>query len=234
MHKLPKLPPNREFLACEVKNWEDVYWQKKVKSNLLKESATAMNTERIILDDLDIHSLTSSSMGLENHLNIGYLMLVYLYGAQAPALVSTYNKPETWSSWRHMLGDELDHISGSFLDRARDFAAELGLESDELAVHDLFVALHFEDKFLRNVHYRTRSARVIFSTEDGFMGVGPGDLQPGDEVVVPFGSSRPWVLACHGDHHVLLGDAVVPGIISGQLQILYEEGILAAADYILR
>ncbi|KAK5120247.1 hypothetical protein LTR85_006453 [Meristemomyces frigidus] len=76
-------------------------------------------------------------------------------------------------------------------------------------------------------------SRVLFSTADGFTGLGPAGMKPGDEIVVPFGASRPWVLSSHGDHHVLIGDAVVPGIMSGRLETLYEDGLISAADYTL-
>jgi hypothetical protein len=76
--------------------------------------------------------------------------------------------------------------------------------------------------------------RVYFKTEDQHLGVGPGDLQIGDEVVVPFGSSRPWVLRSHGDHHVLVGEAFVPGIMTGQLEELWRRGDLEYTDYVLR
>jgi hypothetical protein len=76
--------------------------------------------------------------------------------------------------------------------------------------------------------------RVFFKTEDQHLGVGPGVLQIGDEVVVPFGSSRPWVLRSHGDHHVLVGEAFVPGIMTGQLEELWRSGDLEYTDYFLR
>jgi hypothetical protein len=79
----------------------------------------------------------------------------------------------------------------------------------------------------------TGSSRVLFSTKEGFTGIGPAGLEQGDEIVVPFGSSRPWVLRNHGDHHVLIGDAIVPGIMSGRLETLYEDGLVSAADYAL-
>ena len=76
--------------------------------------------------------------------------------------------------------------------------------------------------------------RAFFKTDGQHLGVGPGDLQEGDEVVVPFGSSRPWVLRSHGDHHILVGDAFVPGIMTGQLEELWKRGELNYTDYVLR
>lgn len=76
--------------------------------------------------------------------------------------------------------------------------------------------------------------RVFFKTDDQHLGVGPGDMQEGDEVVVPFGSSRPWVLRSHGDHHVFVGDAFIPGIMTGQLEELWRRGELNYTDYVVR
>jgi len=60
----------------------------------------------------------------------------------------------------------------------------------------------------------------------------PATLQVGDEVIVPFGASRPFVVRSHGDHHMLTGDAVVPGIMSGQLVDLCKEGFVVVRDYL--
>ena len=76
--------------------------------------------------------------------------------------------------------------------------------------------------------------RVFFKTAGQHLGVGPGDMREGDEVVVPFGSSRPWVLRSHGDHYILVGDAFVPGIMTGQLEELWKRGELDHTDYVLR
>lgn len=71
-------------------------------------------------------------------------------------------------------------------------------------------------------------------TTDGFIGFGPEDVSDGDVVVAPFGSSRPWVLRSHGDHYVMLGEALVPGIMSGRLSDLYEEGVVEAEEFCIR
>ncbi|KAK1084062.1 hypothetical protein LTR48_005795 [Friedmanniomyces endolithicus] len=66
--------------------------------------------------------------------------------------------------------------------------------------------------------------RDFFATADDFIGMAPATLEVGDEVIVPFGASRPFVIRSHGDHHVLIGDAIVPGIMSGQMVNLCKEG----------
>lgn len=79
----------------------------------------------------------------------------------------------------------------------------------------------------------TGKYRTFFKTEDNFIGLGPEDLDVGDHVVVPLGSSRPWILRKDGEYYKLLGSAVIPSIMSGELMDFYDEGTLAAADFVL-
>ncbi len=76
--------------------------------------------------------------------------------------------------------------------------------------------------------------RTFFSTEYGFVGLGPQGLQRGDNIVTVFGASRPFVLRAHGNHHVLVGDAVVPGIMSGQMMALYGDGRIQTEEFLLK
>ena len=65
-------------------------------------------------------------------------------------------------------------------------------------------------------HHRERD---FFRTRNGFLGLGPSSLQEGDEIVVPVGASRPFILRRAeggGSYHTLVGSAVVPGIMSGK------------------
>ena len=139
----------------------------------------------------------------------------------------------------------------------------VGLEQKEAVFRDLEVAYECEEDFLCKVHeakntlrrgehpkrvvHRKRNTepsqdvvvpmsgadRVLFSTKDGFTGLGPEGLEPGDVVVVPFGSSRLWVLGNHGGHYIFVGEAVIPGIMSGRLQTLHEDGELDAINCVL-
>jgi len=77
--------------------------------------------------------------------------------------------------------------------------------------------------------------RDFFSTETGWTGLGPESLEVGDIVVVPFGASRPFILRSCADEDgcfFLIGDAVVPGIMSGQY--MNEQRNSPAQDYYLR
>jgi hypothetical protein len=63
--------------------------------------------------------------------------------------------------------------------------------------------------------------RDFFITEGGFLGLGPAKLEENDLVIVPIGSSLPWIVREHrsGDivYYTLIGEAVVPSIMSGAL-----------------
>ncbi|KAI4162414.1 MAG: hypothetical protein LQ342_003980 [Letrouitia transgressa] len=48
--------------------------------------------------------------------------------------------------------------------------------------------------------------RRVYLTHNGFVGIGPRMMRPGDEVCVLFGGRAPFVLRRMQDHHILLGD----------------------------
>lgn len=62
--------------------------------------------------------------------------------------------------------------------------------------------------------------RDFFKTSAGFVGLGPSSLEVNDEIVIPLGSSRPLILRkCQGvlgSYYTLIGDAVLPGLMSGK------------------
>lgn len=86
----------------------------------------------------------------------------------------------------------------------------------------------------RTVFPLTGKEATFFSTDNGFVGLGPLDLQEGDQIVVPVGASKPFVLRSHGDHSILVGDAVVPGIMSGRLKDLYDLGKIEEEEFFVR
>ena len=53
------------------------------------------------------------------------------------------------------------------------------------------------------------TARRVFVTKGGRLGLGPKMMQPGDEVVVLFGGRLPFVVRPKGDHHVFVGSCYV-------------------------
>ncbi|KAK4506502.1 hypothetical protein PRZ48_000234 [Zasmidium cellare] len=62
--------------------------------------------------------------------------------------------------------------------------------------------------------------RDFFKTSAGFVGLGPSSLEVNDEIVIPLGSSRPLILRkCQGvlgSYYTLVGEAVLPGLMSGK------------------
>ena len=75
--------------------------------------------------------------------------------------------------------------------------------------------------------------RTFFKTADNFLGLGPEEIAIGDEVIVPFGSSRPWVLRKCGGDYQFVGTAVIPSIMAGELMDFYQDGTLEAEDFVL-
>lgn len=68
--------------------------------------------------------------------------------------------------------------------------------------------------------------RCLFFTESGLLGLGPGNLRPGDEVFALAGARVPYVLrkADGPGEFTLLGDAYVHGIMQGELWRKSEDG----------
>jgi hypothetical protein len=100
--------------------------------------------------------------------------------------------------------------------------------------HDLFDKMTNSQN--KKNHWMPMDMRhaTLFATGYSFVGLGPPDLQKGDRIVTLFGASRPYVLRNHGDHHVLVGDVVVPGIMSGQMMPLYDDGSIKVEDFLLK
>jgi hypothetical protein len=61
--------------------------------------------------------------------------------------------------------------------------------------------------------------RRLFVTAEGHLGIGPTVMQPGDEVVVLFRGTVPYIVRRREDHHVLVGDCYVrdDNIMFGQV-----------------
>jgi hypothetical protein len=63
-------------------------------------------------------------------------------------------------------------------------------------------------------------------TKAGFLGLGPACLEVGDKIVVPLSASRPFILREDPQQsglHTLVGEAVVPSIMSGKWATLEKE-----------
>jgi hypothetical protein len=58
--------------------------------------------------------------------------------------------------------------------------------------------------------------RLYFETEKGLLGMGPGLVQPGDQVVIFFGGNMPFILRPVGKLWRFLGVCFVHGIMRGE------------------
>jgi hypothetical protein len=76
-------------------------------------------------------------------------------------------------------------------------------------------------------HYNAKSReRDFFKTKAGFLGLGPACLEVGDIIVVPLSASRPFILRedpRQSGFHTLVGEAVVPSIMSGKWATLEKD-----------
>ncbi|KAK5679110.1 hypothetical protein LTS10_008769 [Elasticomyces elasticus] len=190
-----------------------------------------------------------TALPLDRATGIGYLILDYMFGGIRSA-VDEYTRID------HVrFGDAEKQRAVKEMDR---LAAMFGIHLTAARKLDMTLTAVWENAFLTVRHkaiytpdddtrrlllgdhqemYHVSAKlrrRDFFATADGFIGMGPATLEVGDEVIVPFGASRPFVVRNHGDHYVLIGDAVVPGIMSGQLVNLCNEGSVLAKDYLLR
>jgi hypothetical protein len=70
--------------------------------------------------------------------------------------------------------------------------------------------------------------RMLFLTQEGRPGIGPGSCQVGDLVVVLYGCSVPVVLRWHEDvsHFSLVGECYIHGSMNGEAAVSKECGKL--------
>jgi len=213
------------------------------------ELSRPLQTIEQVLASLQVDFSPPSAMGLDRSSAVGYLMLDYLFGGTRSA-VEEFTRAAQHSPWKTKFATPSQDIE--------KLALRFGIQLTEAKKLDFMISALWENAFLTVRHqgaytpddvwrrllggsqYETYyissklRRRDFFCTVDGFIGMGPSTMEVGDELVVPFGASRPLVLRRHGHHHVLVGDAVVPGIMSGQLMNLFHEGNLTAENYYLK
>lgn len=66
--------------------------------------------------------------------------------------------------------------------------------------------------------------RSFFTTKNGYLGLGPQLLQPGDWVCVLFGAKAPFILRRYNRKCKLVGEAYLHGAKDGEIVGQYEEG----------
>ena len=77
-----------------------------------------------------------------------------------------------------------------------------------------------DDRFFYEAWFTSGFDRRFFITTDGYMGVGPPEMLPGDSVVILLGGRVPFCLRAAEDetkgHYTLVGDTYVHGLMDGE------------------
>lgn len=64
--------------------------------------------------------------------------------------------------------------------------------------------------------HRASWGRTMFITKQGYLGLGPYTIRSGDQVVILKGGRTPYILRKKRDHHLLVGECYVHGIMHGE------------------
>lgn len=84
-------------------------------------------------------------------------------------------------------------------------------EVHQLATHDID-----REGALELHHYSPKSrCREFFKTAGGFVGLGPSTTKPTDILVIPISASRPMVLRQTDSGYMVIGEAILPGLMHG-------------------
>jgi hypothetical protein len=80
------------------------------------------------------------------------------------------------------------------------------------------------------------SARAcsFFVTENGYMGLTPGTVRPGDKVAVLLSCDWPVVIRPGGDHHLIVAAAFVYGMMNGEMMDTEKEGKFQREELLFR
>ncbi|TVY88090.1 Heterokaryon incompatibility protein 6,OR allele, partial [Lachnellula willkommii] len=73
-----------------------------------------------------------------------------------------------------------------------------------------------ETTYYQATIHRTISSRDFFISTSGYMGVGPKALEEGDMICVIPGCNVPLLIRKEGDHHLLVGECFVWGLMDGE------------------
>jgi hypothetical protein len=78
--------------------------------------------------------------------------------------------------------------------------------------------------------------RTFFSTEAGYIGIGPHDAKPGDLVCVFYGGRPCYVVRENPDisHQTFLGDAYLHGLMDGRVLDMRDQKILKERRFMLQ
>ncbi|KAF5979312.1 heterokaryon incompatibility protein [Fusarium coicis] len=113
----------------------------------------------------------------------------------------TWQSTVPYQGWGSQCADDVENL--------QRFGTEEGEKGED--------ASSAEDSFYAFALMRMHTRRV-FMTSTGFVGVGPLDMQPGDEVCILLGGKVPYLLRPQGNEsYTLVGEAYVHGIMHGEL-----------------
>lgn len=76
--------------------------------------------------------------------------------------------------------------------------------------------------------------RRIFTTRNGYHGLGPRMLMPGDGICVMLGCVTPLIAraSSNKDHYILLGETYIHGVMSGEAIERYQVGRIEVESWI--
>jgi hypothetical protein len=114
-------------------------------------------------------------------------------------------------------------------------SAFIGPEHDHANCHDqrhCECRFKFTKPFSVSMHAATKG-RTFFTTESGFIRLGPCGTRVGDVVTVLFGGGAPFVLRPVDAGFEVAGNCYIDSIMEGELVRLYQRGLLEARDFTL-
>ncbi|KAF4610419.1 hypothetical protein G7Y89_g15700 [Cudoniella acicularis] len=79
----------------------------------------------------------------------------------------------------------------------------------------------------------SKSGRSLFWTEDGYLGLGPTDVKPGDHVCIFFGGEVLYLLRSIGIHYLFVGECYVHGLMDGEAYALLDDGLHTVEKFVI-
>jgi hypothetical protein len=76
--------------------------------------------------------------------------------------------------------------------------------------------------------------REFLRTSQGWRGVGPQTVEPGDTLVIFFGSRVPFILRKHDTFYRLISDCYINGLMDGEAINMWEDGELKVEEFDIR
>ncbi|KAH8649756.1 hypothetical protein BGZ60DRAFT_389466 [Tricladium varicosporioides] len=78
------------------------------------------------------------------------------------------------------------------------------------------------------------TGKRFFVTVNGYMGLAQPEIKRGDSVCVFFGTNTPFVVRREGGHFLLIGEAYIQGLMSGEGIVHLQNGKVKVSDIELR